>query len=395
MRMIRASRTALRNLAVIATAGLCLGTVPAFVTAGTASAQGSGGTADWWGRNVHGSPAPQSLPAPVAEVGTNNSDWYALLTNGTVWAWGYGAHGALGDDSTANSFTPVQVQFPAGVTIASIPANSDPWDTAYAIDTNGNVWGWGANAGGELCLGNVQSHLTPVEITKFTNVTAVAGADQHTTYDANGTLWSCGANSDGDLGNGNTTNSQRPVQVQGLSGASVTSVVSGYNNVGVLYANGQYYDWGLNNLGQLGDGTTTSSDVPVQVTLPAAATQVAQGGNGRKDGQTLVMLSNGTIYAWGSNSAGQLGTGNLVPKTSPVQIHPPAGVTYQIVASGGDASYGVSTTGDVYAWGGNSAGQLGDGSTTASKTPVDVLSGVSNPPLISATSNDVDVNVQG
>jgi alpha-tubulin suppressor-like RCC1 family protein len=398
MQIRRGTHAGRRKLAAIAAAGLCLGSVPAFFVAGSASAQGSSATVDWWGRAVHNKPVSVTLPAPVTEVGTNNSAWYALLNNGQVWAWGYTLHGELGNGTSGDTLvtTPVQVQFPAGVTIASIPTNSDPWDTAYAIDTNGNVWGWGGNAGGELCMGNLQSYTTPVEITAFTNVTAVAGADQHTTYDENGILKSCGANTDGDLGDGKTANAQRPVAVSGLSGQGVTAVVSGYNNVGVLYSNGEYYDWGLNSLGQLGDGNTTNSSVPVPVTLPATATQVAQGGNGPKDGQTLVMLSNGAVYAWGANSSGQLGTGNLTSKSSPVQIQPPAGVIYQTLAAGGSASYAVSTTGTVYAWGANNAGQLGDGGGTGSKTPVELqIQATTDPALISATSNNVDVNVEG
>jgi alpha-tubulin suppressor-like RCC1 family protein len=268
-----------------------------------------------------------------------------------------------------------------------------PYDTAYAIDTTGHVWGWGANAGGELCLGNEQSYSTPVELS-FSNVTAVAGAYQHATYDAGGTLYSCGGNSDGQLGDGSTKPSLIPVQVKGLSGASVIALVSGFADTGALLSDGQYYDWGGDGEGQLGNGTVgQSSDVPVQVQLPAAATQAVLGGNGPRDGQTLVMLSDGSVYAWGANSAGQLGTGNTRSKSSPVQIFPPAGVTYQALATGGDASYAVSASGDVYAWGGNSGGQLGDGTTTASKTPVLVESQATS--LISATSNNVAVSLQG
>ncbi len=392
MQMIRGTG-AVRKIALMAGAGLCMGCLPAVLAGGAASAQdSSGGTVAHWGLGQR-SPVAVDLPGAVAEVGTSNSDAYALLANGTVWAWGSGSHGELGDGSTQSSATPVQVRFPAGVTIASIPTDAMPWDTAYAIDTAGHVWGWGANGGGELCLGNETSYSTPVQL-PLSDVTAVAGAAQHTSYDAGGTLYSCGGNHVGQLGDGGTTSSHVPVKVHGLSGGLVTALVSGFNNVGALLSNGKYYDWGWNSKGQLGDGTAGgSSDVPVQVQLPAAVTQAVQGGNDPEDGQTLVMLSNGKIYAWGANGAGQLGTGNLASKASPVQIFPPAGVTYQALASGGDASYAVSTTGDVYAWGGNHNGQLGDGSTTSSETPVLVESQATS--LISATSTDVAVSVQG
>jgi alpha-tubulin suppressor-like RCC1 family protein len=391
MQTIRGTRAAVRGTVKVAVLGLCAGGMVAALAGGAASAQASSrGTVERWG---HGklSPVAVHLSGPVAEVGTSNSAEYALLANGTLWAWGKGSHGELGDGSTLNSATPVRVKFPAGVKIASIPVNSMPWDTAFAIDTTGHVWGWGANAGGELCLGNKQSHSTPVKL-PLSHVTAVAGADQHTSYDAGGTLYSCGWNKVGELGDGSTESSHVPARVHGLSGRSVTALVSGFNNVGALLSDGRYYDWGWNGGGQLGDGTVGGfSDVPVRVKLPAAVTQVAQGGNDPRNGQTLAKLSNGSVYAWGTNGAGQLGTGNLVPKPSPVRIVPPAGVTYQTLASGADSSYAVSATGHVYAWGGNYAGQLGDGSRTPSRAPVMVESHATS--LISATSTEVAVIV--
>jgi alpha-tubulin suppressor-like RCC1 family protein len=391
MQMIRRTRAAVRKIVKMVVLGLCVGCMPAVLAGGAASARtSSGGTVEGWG---HGklSPVAVHLSGPVAEVGTSNSADYALLADGTLWAWGVGSRGELGDGSTMNSATPVRVKFPAGVKIASIPVNSMPWDTAFAIDTTGHVWGWGANRGGELCLGNKNSHTTPVKL-PFSHVTAVAGADQHTSYDAGGTLYSCGGNKVGELGDGGTKSSQVPVRVHGLSGRSVTALVSGFNNIGALLSDGRYYDWGWNGGGQLGEGTVGGfSDVPVRVTLPAAVTQAVQGGNDPRDGHTLVKLSNGAVYAWGTNFAGQLGTGNRVPKPSPARIFPPAGVTYKTLAAGADSSYAVSATGHVYAWGGNYAGQLGDGSRAPSVKPVVVESHAIS--LISTTSSEVAVSV--
>jgi alpha-tubulin suppressor-like RCC1 family protein len=370
---------------------VCLGCMLAVLTGGPAPAwASSGGTVARWGHGTV-SPVTLHLPGPVAEVGTSNNSEYALLTNGTVWAWGSGHRGELGNGSTHSSAKPVQVEFPAGVKIASIPTDAMPWDTAFAIDTTGHVWGWGANRGGELCLGNTDSYSTPVEL-PLSDVTAVAGAYQHASYDAAGTLYSCGQNVHGQLGDGSHKQSLVPARVHGLSGRSVTTLVSGFNNMGALLSGGQYYDWGWNGGGQLGDGTVGgSSDVPVQVKLPAAVTQAVQGGDVPRNGGTLVELSDGSVYAWGHNGAGQLGTGNRTSEPSPVQIFPPAGVTYMTLATGGDTSYAVTTTGQVYAWGGNYAGQLGDGSKTPSIKPVLVESGATS--LISATSTEVAVSL--
>jgi hypothetical protein len=386
-------------------AGLGLALVPLVLASSPASARppASGGTAAsasgrsvaFWGtfagsHSQHFSPVTVTLPARITEVGTSNSTVYALLTNGSVYAWGTGTRGQLGDGGSTSSFTsPVRVRFPAGVTIASIVVNSDPWDTAFAIDTTGHVWGWGANGSGDLCLGNSAQHPTPVEL-PFSHVTAVAGAADHATYDARGRLYSCGMGIYGELGDGSTKDSKVPVRVSGLSGARVAALTAGFGDTGALLSDGDYYDWGLNSDGQLGNGTTgQSSDVPVRVRLPDPVTQAFEGGNAPNDGQTLVLLSDGSVYAWGANGAFQLGNGKQVAEPSPVRISPPHGVTYQAVASGGDTSYGVSTAGEVYAWGAGKFGAVGDGTKNIARIPVKVEPRATV--LISSTSNVVAV----
>jgi alpha-tubulin suppressor-like RCC1 family protein len=222
-----------------------------------------------------------NLPAPVVQIGTSNSTEYALLDNGQVWAWGDGKPGELGDGAEADSFgTAVQVRFPAGVRIAYLPTDAMPYDTALAVDTQGNAWGWGANAGGSLCLGNTQSHDVPVKL-PLQNVTTLAGAYMHAVYDAGGVVYSCGVNGFGVLGDDSSHNSSVPVRVHGLNGDQVTQLVSAWGDAGALLSDGSYYDWGYNAAGQLGDGTDSASPVPVQVRLPnpSAILQAAQGGS--------------------------------------------------------------------------------------------------------------------
>ncbi len=359
-----------------------------------------GGVIEHWGaffgdnrladEDVALSPVPVALPGPVTQIGTSNSTQYALLANGSLYAWGQGTHGQLGDGGSTNSFsTAVQVRFPAGVKIASIPADAMPYDTAFAVDTDGHVWGWGLNAGGELCLGNNAAHSAPAEL-PFSGVTTLAGANDHASYDSDGTVYSCGENIEGALGDGSTRSSYVPVQVVGLNGSPVTALVASFANAGALLADGEYLDWGYDGAGQLGNGTVgRSSDVPVRVSLPFPVTQVAQGGSLWANGQTLVMLSGGFLWAWGNGGHYQLGTGTTAMQPSPVPFYPPPGVTYRTLATGGLTSYAISTAGDVYAWGGNTRGQVGDGSTKVAEHPVLVESGVAQ---ISATANDVAVS---
>jgi alpha-tubulin suppressor-like RCC1 family protein len=341
--------------------------------------------------DIRTSPEPITLPGKVAEVGSSNAAQYALLTNGTLYAWGLGTQGELGDGGTSNSFsTPVRVRFPAGVKIASIPQDAMPYDTGLAVDTHGHVWGWGHNGGGELCLGTNRAYLTPVEL-PFSHVSALAGASNHALYDAGGTVWTCGHNIAGDLGDGTRHNTMRPVRVAGLSGQHVTELVASFANSGALLANGRYYDWGDNGHGQLGVGRIGhSSDVPVLVRLRAPVIRVAEGGSLWNNGQTMVILADGSLWAWGDDWAGQLGNGKQVTKPSPVHIHPPHGVTYRRLATGSDTSYAVSTTGKVYAWGASHVGQVGDGLTTTTLKPVRVVTGATS---ISSTANNVVVSV--
>jgi alpha-tubulin suppressor-like RCC1 family protein len=338
-------------------------------------------------------PAAISLPGTVAEVGSSNAAEYALLTDGSLWAWGLGGQGELGNGLLASSFArPVRVVFPAGVKIAWIPTDVMPYNTALAVDTTGHVWGWGDDAIGELCLGSSGIQSAPVEL-PFSDVTAVAGAADHDLYDANGTVYACGQNVDGDLGDGKTTNTSTPVKVAGLHGRRVVRLVTSFANSGALLADGEYFDWGYNDDGQLGDGNPGRwSDVPVQVPLPGRVTQVALGGSIWGNGQTLVRLADGSLWDWGSNYAYQLGIGNRDWQPSPVRFYAPRGVTYRALASGSATAYAISATGAVYAWGTSKVGQAGNGTLAMAVPPTVVATGAT---LISATANNVVISTPG
>ncbi len=335
-------------------------------------------------------PASITLPGTVAEVGSSNSTQYALLTNGSLYAWGVGLTGELGNGGTQNSFsTPVQVQFPPGVKIAWIPTDAMPYDTGLAVDTTGHLWGWGENGFGDLCLGNSTNHLTPVRL-PFSLVTAVAGASNHVLVDSDGTVYACGQNLDGDLGDGSEADTTTPARVSGLPGYAVTTLVASFANSGALMADGRYYDWGYNAAGQLGDGKLTPSDVPVAVGLPHPVTQVALGGSLWNNGQTLVILSTGTIWAWGNDEFCQLGDDRVGQQPTPIRVDPPAGVSYQSLATGSGTAYAITSTGDVYAWGVSHIGQLGDGGSATECRPVLVASHAAQ---ISSTADDAVISL--
>ena len=377
-----------RFLRFLAGSALLIGGVSFLVTVGAqpSGADGAPATPAYWGEftanNSHApatiSPASITLPGSVVEVATNANTDYALLSNGTVYAWGYGSNGEFGDGNTVNLFTTaVKVVFPADVKITSLPTDALPYEGGLAIDSNGNAWGWGLNSAGYLCLGNTTEQLVPVQL-PFSDVTAMTGQSDHTTYDAGGTVYSCGGNANGVLGNGTTRASTTPVKVSNLPTGQVVFLASSWENTGALLANGTYLDWGYNAQGQLGDGQFgVSSWVPVRVPLPLPVTQVFQGGSNAPNGQTLAILSDGSLRAWGNDSYGQLGDGKTSNEASPITIFPPLGVTYRFLASGGATSFAISTSGQVYSWGKGIAGEIGNGSRVNELTPVPVASGVS------------------
>lgn len=312
------------------------------------------------------------IAGKVVQVATSNSDGYALTSNGKVWAWGVGSYGELGDGTTPpDDTTAVQVEFPTGVKIATL-ANPMPFDGALAIDTAGRVWGWGLNADGDLCLSGL-TQLRPSQIA-LTDVTLVTGARTHALFDSKGQVYACGSGAYGVLGTGSTTSSPTPTPVIGLpSTARVTALTSSWEGSGALLSTGAYYNWGYNAAGQLGNGGTADSDEPVEATLPGAVRQVFQGGSGPTNGQSIAILTNGSVWAWGNNSKGQLGDGTTTNAGNPVPVEVPPDVTFVTVNSGGYSSYAIDNLGRLWAWGGNQNGQLGTGGgVRIEREPVDV-----------------------
>lgn len=367
-----------------ATAATAADRTAAHSTAADSPAARASGTPLYrWGMFARDKQDESTTPAAVAgvkgrivQIATSNSDTYALTSDGTVWALGAGSYGELGNGTTAQDVTrAVKVSFPAGVKITALP-NPMPYDAALAIDSRGHAWTWGFDLSGDLCQTGLTDlpELRPRLVPGLSDVTLATGARGHSLFDSHGKVYACGSGVDGVLGDGSTASSSKPVAVTGLPAtARVTALTSSWNGSGALLSNGAYYDWGYNAAGQLGDGTTANSDVPVHVKLPAPVRQVSQGGSLADNGQTLAMLADNSLWTWGANRAGQLGDGTTARSDVPVRVHVPAGVSFVKVNSGGSTSYAIDSSGRLWAWGNNAKGQLGTGSSVTDETsPVDV-----------------------
>ena len=362
---------------------------------------------------------------------------YAIKTDGSMWAWGYNGYGQIGDLTTVDKSSPVQV----------LPTTKTNWvdmdaglNFSMGLDSSGSIWTWGFNGNGELGLGNTTGRTSPVQVGTLTNWSKISAANAGWySIKTDGTLWSCGRGGFGELGNGTATNKSSPVQIgsatdwQKVAGGSYHGLaIRGTDGTGSLWS------WGYNNVGQLGLGNTTNRSSPVQVGTLTNWKEVfgAHDTGGASQGRSFAIKTDGTLWGWGHNAQGQLGDGTISNTTSPVQI---GTLSTWVSASGGNGfslvmgttssgtasiySMGVnsgalgrfglsapatvmspvqlgtfsasdyqwsktaisageshtvalktsgSNSGSLFAWGINSSGQFGDGTTTGKSSPVQI-----------------------
>jgi alpha-tubulin suppressor-like RCC1 family protein len=330
-----------------------------------------------WGFNNqgelgNGKTESSGVPVAVSKVsgvramagGSNHS--LARLENGTVMAWGENNYGQLGNGSTTDSHVPVAVKELSGVT--AITAGGAQ---SLALLATGTVKEWGNRSAGGLTE-------VPVAVSGLSEVTAIAAGSGHSlALLKNGTVMAWGANEQGQLGNGTTTRSEVPVPVCAVGATSpcseeskqlkeVTAIAAGATHSLALLKNGTIVAWGSNFDGQLGNGTTKASDIPVGVGGLKEVTAISAGSNSH---DSLALLNSGKVMAWGQNNGGELGQGSsvgpetcgtlLACSTKPLEVSELSEVT--AISGGGGHSLALLGNRTVKAWGNNSSGELGDG----------------------------------
>ena len=204
------------------------------------------------------------------------------------------------------------------------------------------------------------------ELYSSTRVVKIAAGHNHTlVLKSDGTVWAWGDNYYGQLGNGTLTNSSTAVQVIGLTG--ITDISGGLYHSIALKNDGTVWAWGYNGSGQLGNGSTgVYSIAPVQTIGLNDAIAITANSN-----HNIIIKDDNTAWAWGSNSDGQLGDGTTTQRTTPVQTIGLSGVT--AVSAGVLHSLALKNDGTLWAWGSNSNGQLGDGTTAGRTAPVQTI----------------------
>ena len=266
---------------------------------------------------------------------------------------------------------------------------------SLGLDASGGVWAWGNNFLGQLCDGTTVNRLTPVRVRnpsdptgQLAGVAAVSAQVQSLFLMQDGTVRACGDNAQGQLGDGTQDRRTTPVQVKDPGDATgfltgVTAIVAGNGFSLALKEDGTARGWGINDFGQLGDGTTTGPRLlPVQVVDPTDPSGFLSGVRALSAGvsHSIALKIDGTVRAWGRGPFGQLGDGttSIAGKPIPVRVKdladPTGFLTGVIAIDASQASHNLAlkADGSARSWGQNESGQLGDGTTVGRASAVAV-----------------------
>ena len=344
-----------------------------------------------WGYNAYGQLGNNNTTSPICTpvtTFTGGANWKqislgaddhtaAIKTDGTLWTWGRGGSGQLGiNDTGVNRTTPVTT-FAGGTNWKQVFAGN--YMTA-AIKTDGTLWVWGGDFDtGQLGTNSGIASPTPVTTfaggTNWKQVSCSTGLYWASAIKTDGTLWTWGYNTSGQLGINNTTNIHTPVTTF-AGGTNWKQVSAGQGHIAAIKTDGTLWIWGGNSSGQLGTNDTTQRNTPV--------TTFAGGTNWKQvscnNNNTTAIKTDGTLWTWGGNFYGQLGTNDGTQRNTPVTTFL-GGTNWKQVACGYGHISAIKTDGTLWIWGYNLLGQLGvnnAGTGTNKSTPVQTSLGGTN-----------------
>jgi len=307
-----------------------------------------------------------------------------IKTDGTLWLWGLGSYGRLADNTATSKSSPVTVS--AGGTTWKQLQLSQQGGTA--IKTDGSMWGWGKNDLGQVGDNTATNRSSPVSIGNTFDWIYCSGGNANSlgAIKQNGSLWMWGSNSYGVLGDNSTTTRSSPITVAG-GGTTWSQVAVAAEHSAALKSDGTLWTWGRNVDGELGTGTTIARSSPG--TTVAGGTDwkyVAVAGNNVSNANyaTAAIKQDGTLWTWGDGAYGTIASSGAASRSSPDTVLG-GGTTWKTVHAGWRAMAGIKTDGSLWMWGQDDQGQLGDNSTTTKTSPVAVVGPINNWLNISVT----------
>lgn len=337
-----------------------------------------------WGKNSNGQLGDETVEDKSSPVQTicGGTNWLRIAcgyytsigvkTDGTLWSWGDNNHGSIGDDTTDNKSSPVQT-ISGGTDWAKI-ASGCYWDHNFAIKTDGTLWGWGYNSNGELGCGDTDDRSSPIQtIAGGTNWATVSSGGKHTSaIKSDGSLWVWGENDYGQLGDETSSSYSSPIQTI-CGGFNWEKVACGEAFMAAIKTDGTLWTWGANGYGQLGlnDGDDRSS--PIQVFVGGTDWKNISCGNNHMAG----IKNDGTLWLWGQNDDGQLGTNDNNDVSSPVQTIC-GGSDWKYISCGQNNTAAIKNDGTLWVWGYDGNGELGDEDTSSKSSPVQTVMGGNN-----------------
>lgn len=333
-----------------------------------------------WGRNelgvgMRGTTSSTSSPEQVGSL----TDWavfttgvkynsFAIKTDGTMWGCGDNTYGGVGNSASgANLSSPVQIGVATNWVSLGQSNSAGTGGFGAAVNSAGKAYVWGKGNNGRSGLGNTTAYSSPAQLGSLTTWSRILKMQQTTmAVKTDGSLWALGGvNAVGQCGTGDTTERSSPVQVGDLTDWVNAEFACGQESMLVAKSNGTLWAWGHNSTGELGQGDTTNRSSPTQI-------------GGKTDWRhvftaygkaSFAVNASGKLYAWGKNSVGFLGLGNTTGYSSPVQVGSltdweDGGCLYNTQA--------VKSDHTVWTWGPGSQGQLGRGSTANTSSPEQV-----------------------
>jgi len=323
-------------------------------------------------------PTAESPPFDVSfvsalAVGT----WHACVVRaaGAAYCWGYNSNGQLGDGSTVSRTAPVAVG--GGVAFASIAPGAVH---TCGLTSSGEAYCWGANSYGRLGDSTTSQRTAPTPAAGEMVFSSISAGLEHTcaveaaTRDA----YCWGRNQSGQLGDGTTTTRVSPIPTFGSTLFGFDRVSAGGQHTCAIALDGAAYCWGLNAQGQLGDATTVTRFVPTEVSGGLAFRWLAVNNDNVTWESTCGVTADGETSCWGLNNYGQLGRGTTGGQSAvPAEVF--GGLEFTTVSPGQDHTCAVTVDGDAYCWGRNVYGQLGNGAAGADQgtnTPTLVTGGL-------------------